>query len=125
MDSREFLALPADQRDTIRSMNELAAIVTGPDSRLPEDVRTEAAQDINHLRDLYFQFGSIDAMPPAERREAEAIARRMEELKQQSLRLGPGQAARPPASSGSPLLGRYGQYNQGYTIRQGGPTGGS
>lgn len=91
-DNTPLSAIPADQRGILRGLNADQAVLTGPNSRLSADERTELNADIAKFRSLFRQFGQISSMPPTERSEFLAIARRLDELT--GRQRGPGQ--RPP-----------------------------
>ncbi len=98
-DDAPLSRLPADQRGVLRGLNaDSAALLDSPNSRLTNDEKTEVRTDISRFRALYRQYGLVAAMPPTERSEFLAIARRLDELT--GRHRGPGRPA--PETSPAP-----------------------
>lgn len=97
-DDAPLSQLPADQRGILRGLNADQAALTGPNSRLNPDEKTELTADIARFRSLFRQFGQVSSMPATERTEFLAIARRLDELT--GRHRGPGARQTPePASA--------------------------
>lgn len=99
-DNAPLSRLPADQRGILRGLNADQAVLTGANSRLTADEKTEVNTDIARFRELFRQFGQVASMPPLEKSEFLAIARRLDELTGRSRAGAPRQTA-PQAGPGS------------------------